>query len=181
MPVFPVLRAGVSRPVVVTVSTVIVAAVIITAFVLFSMPSPGTQTTSSASTSPSTPTSSSALTSSSQTSITTKLVYTDILSTGNLSVSVSAKEGEVFVVHLAANTGSTGYDWNVSASSGIHYLGYITTSVGTLPGAASERDYRFQAVTPGEATITLVYGRFPPAFSVAQVAGTIHMNVEVTA
>lgn len=169
MPVFLVLRSGVSRPVSVTISTVIVAAVIITAFVLFSMPPPGSTTTSSA---PS---------NSSQTTTTTKLVYTDILSNANLSVSISANEGEVFIVHLAANTASTGYDWNVSVSSGIHYIGYTTTSAGTLPGALSERDYRFQALTPGEATITLAYGRFPPAFSVAQVAETIQMNVEITA
>jgi len=172
------MRIGVSRPVAVTISTVIVAAVIITAFVLFSMPPPGTTTTSSNSSSSS---ASSTPSSSSQTTTTTKLVYTDITSGANLSVSISANVGEVFIVHLAANTASTGYDWNVSTSSGIHYIGYTTTSVGTLVGAPSERDYRFQALTPGEATITLTYGRFPPGFSVTQIAETIQMDVEITA
>ena len=182
VPVFLVMRIGVSRPVAVTISTVIVAAVIITAFVLFSMPPPGTTTTSSSSSNNSSSSStSSTSSSSSQTTTTTKLVYTDITSGANLSVSISANEGEVFIVHLAANTASTGYDWNVSTSSGIHYIGYTTTSVGTLVGAPSERDYRFQAVTPGDATITLVYGRFPPAFSVTQIAETIQMDVEITA
>jgi predicted secreted protein len=154
---------------VVIVSTGIVVAIAIAALVLFSMPSPQTTTTSST---PST---------SSQTSTTTKLVYTNIFSQGNLNVSIAAKAGEVFIVHLAANTGSTGYDWNVSTSAGVRYINYTTTSVGTLPGAPSERDYRFQALTPGEATITLVYGRFPPAFSVSQIAETISMSVEITA
>jgi predicted secreted protein len=166
---FLALPKGFSRWVAVVLSTVVVAVVIVSAFVLFSMPLPQTTTTSST---PST---------SSQTSIATKFVFTDIQLQGNLSGSIAANVNEVFIIHLAANTGSTGYDWNVSTSGGVSYINYTTTSVGTLPGAPAERDYRFQALTPGEATITLVYGRFPPAFSVPQIAETIRLSVNITA
>lgn len=162
------MPGGVSRPVVVATSAGIVIVVIVSAFVLFSMSPPSPQTTSSA---PST---------TGQASTATKFVYTDILSQGSLNESITASVNEVFVIHLAANTGSTGYDWNVSTSGGVHYIGYVTTSVGTLPGAPSERDYRFQALSQGEASITLVYGRFPPAFSVPEIAGTIRVSVNVT-
>lgn len=117
---------------------------------------------------------------SSQTSTSTKLVFTDILTPGSPNASITVKANEVFVIHLTANTGSTGYDWNVSTSAGIRYLNYTTTSVGTVPGAPDGRDYVFQAVKPGPGTIDLVYGRFPPAFSEPVTAVTLRVSVAVT-
>lgn len=148
-------------------SFIVIAAIVASAFVLNSWFSPQ-------------PTPAPSSSSYAQTYITTKFAYADILSQGNLSGSIVARENEVFVIHLAANTGSTGYDWNVTTSSGVHYLNYTTTQAGTLPGAPSQRDYFFKALTPGAATITLVYARLPPAFSVTQIAGTIHVSVEIT-
>lgn len=163
------MPGAISRPVLIAVSALVVVVVVVSAFVLFSMPSHQPTTV------PSKPGSSG------QASTATKLVYTDILSQGTFNESIAANVNEVFIVHLAANTGSTGYDWNVSTSGGIRYLNYTTTSVGTLPGAPSGRDYRFQALAPGTATITLVYGRFPPAFSVTQIVETVRVSVEITA
>lgn len=148
-------------------SFIVVAAIVVSAFVLSSWFSPQSAPAPSSS-------------SYAQTSATTKFAYADILSQGNLSGSIVTRENEVFIIHLAANTESTGYDWNVTASSGVRYLNYTTTQAGTLPGAPSQRDYFFKALTPGAATITLLYARLPPAFSVPQIAGTIHVSVEIT-
>lgn len=148
-------------------SFIVIAAIVVSAFVLNSWFSPQ-----------STPTPSSS--SYAQTSTATKFAYTDVLSQGNLSGSIVARENEVFIIHLAANTGSTGYDWNVTTSGGVRYLNYTTTQAGTLPGAPSQRDYFFKALTPGAATITLLYARLPPAFSIPQIAGTVHVSVEIT-
>jgi predicted secreted protein len=161
------MRLGLSQSKLTAISVVIVVVVIATAAVLGLRPAAQPATNPSASRP------------FSQTSTTTEYVFTDILSKENLSEAITVRVNEVFVIHLAANTGSTGYDWNVSASSGVRFLSYTTTKAGTLPGAPSERDYLFQAAAPGEATITLVYGRLPPAFSVAQVAVTIRINVAV--
>jgi predicted secreted protein len=163
------MQRGVANPRLVMALSIVVAVVVISAFTLTLRPSPQPTTVAS--------TSSSYV----QTSTTTKLVYTDILSQGNLNMSIAARVNEAFVVHLAANTGSTGYDWNVSTSGWVRFINYTTTKVGTLPGAPSERDYLFQAEAPGTATIILVYGRLPPAFSVPQIAKTIHISVEITA
>ncbi len=152
---------GISRPMFFAVLAVVVVVVIISAFVLFSKPSSPPTTTS-------------------QTSTSTKLVFTDILSPGSPNSSITARVNEEFIIHLTANTGSTGYDWNVSTSGGIRYLNYTTTSVGGAPGAQDGRDYLFQASAPGTATITLVYGRFPPAFSVPQIAVTLRVSVSIT-
>ncbi len=152
---------GVSRPLLLSALAIVLLVAIISAFVLSSMPSSSSTTTS-------------------QTSTSTKFVFTDIVTPGSPNASVAAKVNEKFIVHLSANTGSTGYDWNVSTSAGIRYLNYTTTSEGTMPGAPSERDYLFQATAPGTATITLVYGRFPPAFSVPQIAVTLRIDVSVT-
>jgi predicted secreted protein len=162
------MQRGITNPRLVIAFSVVVAVVVISAFVLTLRPSPQPTTVP--------------LTSSSyvQSSTTTKLVYTDILSQGSLNASITAKVKEIFVIHLAANTGSTGYDWNVSTSGGVRFINYTTTRVGKLPGAPSERDYLFQAEAPGTAAIILVYGRLPPAFSVPQIAKMIHISVEIT-
>jgi len=162
------MRYGLARPRLVAISFVVVAAVVVSALVLTLRHAPQPATTSSKSSSYV------------QTSTATKYVYTDIPSQGNLNASIAARAEEIFIIHLAANTGSTGYDWNVSTSGGVRFINYTTTRAGTLPGAPSERDYRFQALAPGTATITLVYGRLPPAFSVLQIAETIRISVEIT-
>ncbi|MDG7006101.1 MAG: protease inhibitor I42 family protein [Nitrososphaerota archaeon] len=116
---------------------------------------------------------------SSRGSASTELVFTDITTPGSPNASISAKAGEVFIIHLAANSGSTGYDWNVSTVGGVSYLNYTTTSVGSMPGAPDGRDYLFQATTPGAATITLAYGRFQPTFSATEVAVTLRVSVSI--
>ena len=157
-----------SKRVVIAVSAAVVLIIVTSAFVLFALPHHQSTTVPSNQGS------------SSQAPPSVKLIYTDIISEGTRNDSITARTNEVFIVHLDADTGSTGYDWNVTTSGSVRYLNYTTTNVGTLPGAPSGRDYFFQALTPGAATITLVYGRFPPAFSVTQIGETLQVSVAVT-
>lgn len=121
---------------------------------------------------------SSASTSSAETQ--TKFASTDIQSLQSQSVSIEAKSGETFIIHLAAQ-GSTGYDWHVSISGdSVEYLNYSTTGISTLVGGPVQRDYFFRAVKTGEAVITFSYERAPPGFVTLQIAKTLVLNVTVT-
>jgi predicted secreted protein len=95
----------------------------------------------------------------------------------NLSSSISARVGDTFIVQLSSNAGSTGYDWYVSASTGIQYLNYTVVSTSTLIGGPQVRDYFFKAVQAGTQTITL---RDERPFAPYAVVATINLEVVVS-
>jgi predicted secreted protein len=90
--------------------------------------------------------------------------------------SISARPGETFIIQLGSNAGSTGFDWKVSTSSGIHYLNYSTVSFATLPGGSDVRNYFFKADQTGTQTITLVDQR---PWAPYETAATITIQVNV--
>jgi predicted secreted protein len=95
----------------------------------------------------------------------------------NVTNSISATVGETFIVQLSSNAGSTGYDWNVSTSSGIQYLNYTIVSTSPLIGGPQIRNYFFRAVQAGAQTMTLRDERpFPPY----AIAATIDLQVTVS-
>ncbi len=98
--------------------------------------------------------------------------------TSNLTASISAWVGQTFVVQLASNAASTGYDWNVSTSQGIQYLNYTVVSTSPLIGGPQIRDYLFRAVQSGPQTVTL---RDERPFAPYALAATINLQVLVTA
>lgn len=97
--------------------------------------------------------------------------------TSNLSSSISAKVGETFIIQLSSNAGSTGYDWNVTSSSGIRYLNYTVVSTSNLVGGPQLRNYFFRAVEAGNQTIAL---RDQRLFAPYYVAATINLQVTVS-
>ncbi len=92
----------------------------------------------------------------------------------NLTSSISATVGETFIIQLSSNAGSTGYDWNVSTSTGIQYLNYTVVSTSTLIGGPQVRNYFFRAVQAGTQTITL---RDERSFAPYAIAATINLQV----
>ncbi|MDG6904606.1 MAG: protease inhibitor I42 family protein [Nitrososphaerota archaeon] len=94
--------------------------------------------------------------------------------TSNLSSAISARLGETFGVQLSSNAGSTGYDWNVSSSSGIQFINYTVVSTSTLVGGPEVRDYWFRASQAGNQSITL---RDERQFSPHDVYATIQLLV----
>ncbi len=94
----------------------------------------------------------------------------------DLTSSISAGVGETFIIQLSSNAGSTGYDWNVTTSSGIHFLNYATVSSATLPGGSDVRNYSFRADETGTQTITLVDQR---PWTPYETAATIIVQVTV--
>jgi len=97
--------------------------------------------------------------------------------TSNLTASVSARVGQTFIVQLASNAASTGYDWNVTTSPGIRYLNYTVVSTSPLIGGPQVRNYYFMAVQAGTQTLTL---RDERPFAPYAVAATISLQVTVT-
>jgi predicted secreted protein len=87
--------------------------------------------------------------------------------------------GETFIIQLSANP-STGYDWNVTTTTGIMYVNYAV--VGPPPpccGYPVTRDYFFIVTATGPQTITLRYMRsFAP--SVSPTIITINVNPSST-
>ena len=94
----------------------------------------------------------------------------------NSTSTIFARVGETFNIQLSSNAGSTGYDWNVATSSGIHYLSYTTVSTATLPGGSNVRNYSFRADRTGTQTITLTDQR---SWAPYQIAATIIVQVIV--
>jgi len=90
--------------------------------------------------------------------------------------SISARPGETFIIQLGSNAGSTGFDWKVSTSSGLHYLNYSTVSYATLPGGSDVRNYFFKADQTGTQTITFVNQR---PWALYETAATITIQVNV--
>ena len=95
----------------------------------------------------------------------------------NLTSSISATVGETFIIQLSSNAGSTGYDWNVSTSTGISYLNYTAVSTSTLIGGPQIRNYFFRAVQAGNETIIL---RDERPFVPYAIAATINLQVTVS-
>jgi len=100
-----------------------------------------------------------------------------ILATTNQTVSISARVDQTFIVQLQSNAGSTGYDWNVTTSSGIQYVNYTVVSTSTLIGGPQTRNYFFRAVQTGSQTITL---RDMRSWAPYPVADTIDLRVSVS-
>lgn len=109
----------------------------------------------------------------------TKFSYTNTTKQENVTTSVSAAAGETFVIRLASNP-STGYDWKVSTTPGLAYLNYTSAGGSSAIGSPVLRDYAFKSLEAGTSTITLVYERAPPSFSVEQIAITLVITVTVT-
>jgi predicted secreted protein len=95
----------------------------------------------------------------------------------NLASFISATVGETFIIQLNSNAGSTGYDWNVSTSTGIQYLNYTVVSTSMLIGGPQIRDYFFRAVQAGTQTITL---RDERPFAPYAIAATINLQVVIS-
>ncbi len=90
--------------------------------------------------------------------------------------SISASVGETFIFQLGSNAGSTGYDWKVTTSPGIHYLNYAVVSGATLPGGSDVRNYVFRADATGTQNITLIDQR---PWAPYETAATITITVIV--
>ncbi len=97
--------------------------------------------------------------------------------TANTTSTISAKVGEVFLIQLESNAGSTGFDWKVTTSSGIHYINYTSVSTTTMMIGGELRHYYFRALAAGDQTITLQDMR---SFDPSQIAATIELSVAVT-
>jgi predicted secreted protein len=97
--------------------------------------------------------------------------------TSNQSYSISANNSETFGVQLTSNAGSTGYDWNVSSSSGIQYLNYTVVSNSNLAGGSQVRDYWFKVTQASAQTVTLQDKR---QFAPYDVTATIQIQVTVS-
>lgn len=96
--------------------------------------------------------------------------------TQNATSTIPARVGEVFLVQLISNAGSTGFDWRVTCSDGIHYINYTSVSTTTVMIGSDLRHYYFRAVTEGNQTITLENMRL---FDPSQVAAVIDLTVVV--
>ena len=96
--------------------------------------------------------------------------------TANATSTISAAAGEVFLIQLESNAGSTGFDWKVTCSSGIQYINYTSVSTSTVMIGGELRHYYFRALTPGIETITLQNMR---SFDPSQIAATIELEVTV--
>ena len=97
--------------------------------------------------------------------------------TANATSTISAAVGEVFLIQLQSNAGSTGFDWKVTCSSGIQYINYTSVSTATMMIGGELRHYYFRALAPGNETITLQNMRF---FDPSQVAATIELRVTIS-
>ncbi|MDG7007227.1 MAG: protease inhibitor I42 family protein [Nitrososphaerota archaeon] len=97
--------------------------------------------------------------------------------TADATSTISAAVGEVFLVQLESNAGSTGFDWKVTCSGGIQYINYTSVSTSTVMIGGELRHYYFRALTPGNESITLQNMRF---FDPSQIAATIELKVTVT-
>jgi len=95
----------------------------------------------------------------------------------NSPTSIVAQLGKTFIIQLSSDAGSTGYDWNVTTSSGIRYINYTVIANSTAPGESQERDYFFRALQRGNQTITLVDRRLFAPYNVSQ---TIFLQVSVS-
>ena len=95
----------------------------------------------------------------------------------NVTSSISTEVGETFTIQLSSSAGSTGYDWNVSTSAGIQYLGYTVVSTSPLIGGPQLRNYSFHAVQAGTQTITL---RDERPWMPYAIAATISLRVIVS-
>jgi predicted secreted protein len=98
------------------------------------------------------------------------------LSTTDLNTSITMLTGEAVNFQLNS-TASTGYDWNVSTSSGIIYRNYTVVSTSPLAGGPQTRAYLFQALQVGNQSIQLLYQR---QFAPHDVQATIDIQVTVT-
>lgn len=108
--------------------------------------------------------------------VTPKTIAIYVYPTANTNASISATVGETFIVKLNA-TASTGYDWNVSTSTGIQYVNYTVVYTSPLIGGPQVRNYFFKAIQAGSQTITLTYEQ---GFS-HTIAATINLKVAVSA
>ena len=95
--------------------------------------------------------------------------------TANTTSTISAAVGEVFLVQLESNAGSTGFDWKVTTSSGIQYINYTSVTTTTMIGGEM-RHYYFRAVTTGNQTITLQDMR---SWDPSRIPATIELKVTV--
>jgi len=100
-----------------------------------------------------------------------------VLSTASVNSTISVVTGESFVLQLTDNPSSTGFDWNITTSSGVNYLNYTVASTGASPGGSPARNYLFQAAQVGNFSITLLYQRL---VSPHDVQATIDVQVSVT-
>jgi predicted secreted protein len=97
------------------------------------------------------------------------------LSTSNVNTTLTMLAGEAVDIQLNS-TASTGYDWNVSTSSGIAYQNYTVVVTSPLAGGPQTRNYQFQALEDGNQSIQLLYQR---PFSPHDVQATISIQVTV--
>ena len=98
------------------------------------------------------------------------------LSAANLNSSTTLLAGETLDIELNSSAGSTGYDWNVSTSSGIAYQNYTVVATSSVTGGPQTRDYAFQALQLGNQTILLQYEQ---QFAPHQVQATIDIQIDV--
>ncbi len=96
--------------------------------------------------------------------------------TANASSAISAAVGEVFIIQLNSNAGSTGFDWNVTSSTGIHYINYTAVTDNPMIIGGEVRHYYFRALASGNQSITLLDVR---AFDPSHVAARIDLRVTV--
>ena len=96
--------------------------------------------------------------------------------TANATSTISAAVGDVFLIQLESNAGSTGFDWRVTTSGGVQYINYTSVTTTTMIGGEM-RHYYFRAVTAGNQTVTLQDMR---PWDPSQVAATIELRVTVT-
>ncbi len=96
--------------------------------------------------------------------------------TENATSSISARVGEVFVIQLNSNAGSTGFDWKVASSAGIHYINYTAVQEEPMMIGGEVRHYYFRALAAGNQTITLQNMR---SWDPSQIPATIDIRVAV--
>ncbi len=96
--------------------------------------------------------------------------------TANATSSFSARVGEVFIIQLNSNAGSTGFDWKVTTSIGIHYINYTAVPEAPMMLGGEVRHYYFRALNVGNQTITLQNMR---TWEPTQIPATIDLAVAV--
>jgi len=96
--------------------------------------------------------------------------------TSNYVSYISVRVGETFIAQFSS-TGSAGYDWKVTTSSGIQYLNFTVVSTSHLPGGSQVRNYFFKAVQPGSQTITMQDQR---VFAPYNTLSTVSIRVSVS-